>query len=100
MFVRTCPYFPFSARVCLNQHHWLANRMRQEGIDFTQCANAFLSGAAPARLQQLADALTPSDLLICGQKWLAHLTPFFTAQERQQAGCQACSSRKPRSATT
>ena len=22
MFVRICPYLPFSARVCLNQHHW------------------------------------------------------------------------------
>jgi hypothetical protein len=32
MFVRICPYLPFSARVCLNQHHWLANRMREEGI--------------------------------------------------------------------
>jgi hypothetical protein len=30
MFVRMCPYLPFSARVCLNQHHWLANRMRQQ----------------------------------------------------------------------
>jgi hypothetical protein len=88
MFVRICPYFPFSARVCLNQHHWLANRMRQEGIDFKQCANAFLRCAAPARLQELADGLTASDLLTCGHKWLARLTPFFTAQERQQAGCQ------------
>ena len=34
MFVRICPYLPFSARVCLNQHHWLANRMRTEDIDF------------------------------------------------------------------
>src|SRR6266481_2427440 len=34
MFVRICPYLPFSARVCLNQHHWLANRMRCQGIDF------------------------------------------------------------------
>lgn len=42
MFVRMCPYFPFSARVCLNQHHWLANRMREEKIDFQQCSNAFL----------------------------------------------------------
>jgi hypothetical protein len=25
MFVRICPYLPFSARVCLSQHHWLAN---------------------------------------------------------------------------
>ncbi len=31
MFVRVCPYFPFSARVCLNQHHWLANRIARRG---------------------------------------------------------------------
>src|SRR6202008_1656826 len=36
MFVRICPCLPFSARVCLNQHHWLANRMRDEAIDFQQ----------------------------------------------------------------
>jgi hypothetical protein len=24
----------------------------------------------------------------CGQKWLTHLTPFFTAREREHAGCQ------------
>ena len=42
MFVRVCPYFPFSARVCLNQHYWFANRMRQRGLRFQQCANAFL----------------------------------------------------------
>jgi hypothetical protein len=88
MFVRICPYLPFSARVCLNQYHWLANRMRQEGIDFKQCANAFIRCAAPDRLQDLADTLTPFDLLTCGQKWLARLTPFFTATEREQAGCQ------------
>src|SRR5271167_213191 len=88
MFVRICPYFPFSARVCLNQHHWLANRMRQEGIDFKQCSNAFITCTAPERLQQIADSLAPWDLLSCGQKWLARLTPFFTAKEREQAGCQ------------
>jgi hypothetical protein len=27
-----CPYFPFSARVCLNQHHWLANRLRNDRL--------------------------------------------------------------------
>jgi hypothetical protein len=58
MFVRMCPYLPFSARVCLNQHHWLANRMREEGIDFKQCSNAFLRCSQPQRLQELADCLT------------------------------------------
>jgi hypothetical protein len=88
MFVRMCPYLPFSARVCLNQHHWLANRMREEGIDLRQCANAFMSCAKPERLQELADELTPRDLVSCGQKWLACFTPFFTPAERDEAGCR------------
>jgi hypothetical protein len=88
MFVRVCPYFPFSARVCLNQHYWLANRMREEKIDFRQCSNAFLQCSDSGRLQQLADSLTAKDLLTCGQKWLAYFTPFFTEAERKDAGCQ------------
>ena len=88
MFVRMCPYFPFSARVCLNQHHWLAIRMREEGIDFQQCTNAFLKCANPARLQELANSLAPQDLLRCGQKWLAAFTPFISDRERKHAGCQ------------
>jgi hypothetical protein len=87
MFVRVCPYFPFSARICLNQHHWLARRMERKGIRFQQCANAFLRCSDPAALQALADSLTPDDLAHCGQKWLARLTPFFTKTEREQAGC-------------
>ncbi|PYV86088.1 MAG: hypothetical protein DMG05_20815 [Acidobacteria bacterium] len=88
MFVRICPYFPFSARVCLNQHHWLALRLREQGIGFRQCSNAFLSCSDPEALQKLADSLTARDLVQCGQKWLAYLTPFFTEKERKQAGCQ------------
>ena len=88
MFVRMCPYFPFSARVCLNQHHWLANRMSEEGLDFHQGSNAFLKCGNPARLQELADSLTARDILQCGQKWLAAFTPFISDRERKHAGCQ------------
>jgi len=88
MFVRVCPYFPFTARVCLNQHHWLANRMREEKIDFQQCSNAFLKCGNPQRLQELADSLTAKDLLTCGQKWLAYFTPYFSERERKEHGCQ------------
>ena len=87
MFVRVCPYFPFSARVCLNQHHWLARRLDQKGIRVQQCANAFLACADPDALQALADSLTAEDLTRCGQKWLTRLTPFFTKAEREHAGC-------------
>jgi hypothetical protein len=85
MFVRVSPYLPFSARICLNQHHWLANRMRELGIGLKQTANAFLICADPERLQELANSLTPRDLVTRGQKWLAHLTPFFTIFHRRAA---------------
>jgi hypothetical protein len=88
MFVRMSPYFPFSARLCLNQHHWLAHRMREEGIDFQQTTNAFLRCRNPHRLQELADSLSPHDLLTCGRKWLNSFTPFFTERERKHAACQ------------
>src|SRR6266700_3459753 len=88
MFVRVCPYFPFSARVCLNQHYWLALRLQERGIRFRQCANAFLQCSDPKALQKLADSLTADDLITCAQKWLASFTPFFTAEEREHAGVQ------------
>jgi hypothetical protein len=88
MFVRMCPYFPFTARVCLNQHHWLANRMREEGIDFQQSSNAFVKCSNPKQLQELADSLTAKDLLTCGHQWLAYFTPFFSERERKHMGCQ------------
>jgi hypothetical protein len=88
MFVRMCPYFPFSARVCLNQHHWLAYRLAEEDIHFEKSSNAFLKCGNFARLQELADSLTAKDLLACGQKWLTVFTPFFTARERKDAACR------------
>jgi len=66
MFVRVCPYFPFSTRICLNQHHWLAQKMKQAGIRFTQTGNAFRRCSDPAALQELADSLTANDFIRCG----------------------------------
>jgi hypothetical protein len=42
----------------------------------------------PQRLQELADSLTPQDLLTCGQKWLKAFTPFFREKERTGVVCQ------------
>ena len=57
MFVRMCPYFPFSARVCLNQHYWLAIRMRQQKIDFQTVQKRLpplLSSRTTARIGRFA----------------------------------------------
>jgi hypothetical protein len=86
MFLRVCPYFPFSARVCLNGHEWLACRLREEGIAFEQCANAFRTCADPTRLQELADQFSPAHIEACAHRWLAQLVPFFTDRERRHQG--------------
>jgi len=88
MFVRICPYFPFPARVYLNQHYWLAQRLQERGIRFLQCANAFLRCSDTQQLQPLADSLQPQDITRCAQKWLIYLVPFFTGRERREAGVQ------------
>ena len=100
MFVRICPYLPFSARVCLNQHHWLANRLREEDIDFGKNSNAFLRCSNFQRLQELADSLTKCDLLTCGQKWLTAFTPFFSHKNGSKPDASTgCSSLRSNTAT-
>jgi hypothetical protein len=86
LFLRICPYFPFNARACLNGHEWLACRLRDEGIGFEQCGNAFRTCGDPARLQELADRFSPADIEACAHRWLAQLVPFFTDRERRRQG--------------
>jgi hypothetical protein len=78
MFVRVSTYFPFNARVCVNQHEWLARQLQREGIFFRKAANAFVQCSDPERLQRLAESLTPSELEVPIQRWLRELVPFYT----------------------
>jgi len=82
MFVRVCPYFPFSGAVCLNGHQWLARQLRREGIAFRLRDNLFTDCANPQRLQELADAFGPEDIRGAVDPLLAQWVPFFTAAER------------------
>ncbi len=86
MFVRVCPYFPFSTRIGLNQHHWLAQKMTRAGIRFIQSGNAFRRCSDPAALQGMADSLTANDLIRGGHKWRNRLIPFFRGSERREHG--------------
>jgi hypothetical protein len=86
MFLRVCPYFPFSVRICLNGHEWLACRLREEGIAFEQCANAFRTCSDAVRLQALADRFSAAHIEACAHRWLAQLVPFFTDRERRHQG--------------
>jgi hypothetical protein len=82
LFLRICPYFPFNVTAWLNGHEWLARQLRRAGIAFVQRDNSFSDCADPGRLQALADAFGPQDVLTPVQGWLARLLPFFSAAER------------------
>jgi hypothetical protein len=81
MFLRICPYFPFNARVCVNQHEWLARQLQNEGIFFRKPSNAFVQCSDPGRLQHLADDLSPADLEGPIQGWLRELVPFYASSD-------------------
>lgn len=83
MFLRICPYFPFNIRVWVNGHNWLARQLHHEGIAFEKRDNLFVACANPQRLQQLADAFAPADIIRPVETWLDRLLPFFSAAERQ-----------------
>lgn len=82
MWLRICPYFPFNARVYLNGHNWLARFMREQGIQFRQCNNAFLSCSDPHTLQYYSDWLRPAHIEACAYYWFNTLLPYFTRHER------------------
>jgi hypothetical protein len=84
LFVRLCPYFPFNTQLWVNGHHWLARQLDRAGIAYEQRDNAFVDCAAPRRLQELADAFGPADLLAAQDAVLAEWLAFFTPQERAQ----------------
>jgi hypothetical protein len=88
MFIRMCPYFPFPARVCLNQHHWIAEQLDKRGVRFQKSDNSFSGCADPEILQRIADSFSPGHLIMRASKWLAYLMPFFTKEERNEHGCR------------
>ena len=55
MHVRIPTWFPFTVQVCLNGHEWLARKMGQHGIAYTQVDNAFTAIEDPERAQRFAD---------------------------------------------
>jgi hypothetical protein len=81
MWLRLCPYFPFSIMVCLNGHEWLAHRLRQEGIRFRQADNAIVDCDQPQRLQEFADAFAPQLIVAAAERALEHWLPYFTPEQ-------------------
>jgi hypothetical protein len=77
-----CPYLPQPAPLAGKPHARARHRIQAT----RQCLPEMRSSRSAARTRQLAHPSRSGDLRpkVAG----AHLTPFFTARERQHAGCQ------------
>jgi hypothetical protein len=56
-FLKFCSYFPYTAKLCLNGHHWAQRQCDAAGIAYEALDNGFASCEDPAGLQQICDRL-------------------------------------------
>ncbi len=81
-FIKFCSYFPYTAKLCINGHHWAQRQARKAGIGFTAMDNAFAAVDDPAGLQAICDRLGPAAIQALLNKWLALLPNPFTDADR------------------
>ena len=82
-FVKFSSYFPYSAKLCFNGHHWAQRQAQAAGIAFTALDNGFLSCEQPERLQRICDRLSAAKIDAFFRRWLARLPHPFTGADRR-----------------
>ncbi len=85
-FIKFCSYFPYNAKLCINGHEYLKRQLNREGIPYEALDNGVLSCDDPARLQALADRLSPAKIDALLRKWLKRL-PDPVSTKDHRAGC-------------
>ena len=53
LFLKVCSYAPWSTKLCLNGHEGAKRQLEKQQIAYEALDNGFLSGAEPAKLQQI-----------------------------------------------
>src|SRR3954451_11270875 len=81
-FIKSCTYFPYNAKLCINGHEHVKRQLAQEGIAFEALDNGILTCADPRRLQQLCDDLSGDKIDALLRKWLKRLPHPFTVADR------------------
>jgi hypothetical protein len=82
-FLKFNTYFPYTAKLCLNGHHFAQRQAAKAGIAFEALDNGFASCEDPERLQRICDSLSPARIDRLCRKWLARLPHPFTAADRR-----------------
>jgi hypothetical protein len=78
-------YFPYTARVCLNGHHFAQRQAAKAGIGFQALDNGFVSTDDPDALARICRSLTEARIEAFVRKWLQILPHPFSSED-QAAG--------------
>jgi len=81
-FLKFCSYFPYTAKLCFNGHHWAQRQAEKAGIGFTAMDNAFAAVDDPAAVQAICDRFGPGHIQALLDKWLGRLPDPFTPDDR------------------
>ena len=82
-FIKFATYFPYTARCCINGHHFAQRQAVKAGIAFEALDNGFASCEDPAALQTICDSLSPERIDAFIRKWLARLPHPFSSADRR-----------------
>lgn len=81
-FVRMSSYAPFSTRIWLNAHGYLAAQLRQRRIKFRMLDNCVVEVADPAALAAISQRFDPARVEQIARRWLGWVPDPLTAAER------------------
>jgi len=81
-FLKYSTYFPYTGRFCLNGHEFLKHQAARRGIAFEALDNGIASCSDPARVQRIADGLSPAKIETFVRRWMRRLPCAFTTQDR------------------
>jgi hypothetical protein len=81
-FLKFCGYFPYTAKLCFNGHHWAQRQAAKAGVGFVAMDNAFAAVDDTATLQQICNDFDASHIEALLGKWLDRLPNPFSDADR------------------
>jgi hypothetical protein len=81
-FLKFCSYFPYNAKLCINDHEYLKRQLAKRGVAFEALDNGIKSCADTKLLQRLSDGLTAEKIDWLLRNWLRRLLHPFPLRDR------------------
>ncbi|MGH9169531.1 MAG: hypothetical protein ACRD0Z_01430, partial [Acidimicrobiales bacterium] len=81
-FMKFGTYFPYTAKCCLNVHHWAQRQALKAGIGFEALDSGFAACDDPPALQEICDSFGPDVVAAFVYKWLSRLPRPLTERDR------------------